>query len=630
MGKGSKAPSGPQEVIQTSSNIPEYARPFYEEMLGRTAYESTRPYEAYPGQRLHDFTAYEQAGMRGMGEMAGAGAPQQMGMASDIASQIGYQPSSMGMQIARGFDPQQVQSGYRAADITPGYQAGYLGQGYRAGQRQPGYEAGTFDPGYEAGDVSQDYQAGDLGVDYKAGTFDPGYDAGTLGQDYTAGELTSQYTGTGQPGTQQFGSGFEAGTVADADTIQDYMNPYQQLVTDIEKREATRQSEIQGSGIGQQAAQAGGLGGYREAIMQAERERNLGQQLADIQTKGGQAAFQQAQQAFEADRQARLAEGQLGLETGTAREAALQQAEQYRQGAFGTTQQAQQAQQQMETQAYQAGESAKQEAARLGLSAEQQEDAARQAQEQFKQSAFQQTESGRQQQQQFQTQVFQAGEQARQRAAEMGMNAQQQEDAARQAQEQFGQSQFQTNEQMRQAEQQANVAAYQAQEQARQEGARLGLSAQEIEERGRQAANTAYMRAQEFNVGSAETAARLGLAGLGEDRATRGMQLDAARLLGTLGGQDQRMAYERLRNMQAAGQIQRQLGQQGMDIGYQDFLRQQAFPREQLALYNAMLQGLPIQPGSTTATYGGPSNTQQMLGAGIGGVGLYRALMGGG
>jgi hypothetical protein len=69
------------------------------------------------------------------------------------------------------------------------------------------------------------------------------------------------------------------------------MNPYQQLVTDIEKREAQRQSDIQAAEISQTAAQAGGLGGYREAIMQAERERNLGQQLADIQTRGSQAAF---------------------------------------------------------------------------------------------------------------------------------------------------------------------------------------------------------------------------------------------------------------------------------------------------------------------------------------------------
>ena len=565
MGKGSSGSSRPQEVTQTSSNIPEYARPFYEEMLGRTVFESQRPYDAYPGQRLQDFTPYEQAGMRGMAEMAGAGAPRQMGMASDIASQIGYQPSSMGMQIARGFDPQPVRSGYRAADITPGYSAGDLGQGYLADQRLPGYTAGDVTSGYRAGDLTQDYAAQGLQSQY---TGRPG-DVWALG-------APDGGPGIGPPGGQ-FGPGFTPGTMADADTIQRYMNPYQQLVTDVEKREATRQSEMQGTGIGQQAAQAGGLGGYREAIMQAERERNLGQQLADIQTRGGQAAFQQAQQAFESDRQARLAAGELGLQTGTAREGALQQAEQYRQAAFGTSEQARQAQQQMETQAYQ------------------------------------------------------AAEQARAQGAKLGLTAEQQEAAAYQAQEQFGQSQFQANEKMRQAQQQANVAAYQAQQQALQEGARLGLTAQEAQERGRQAANTAYMRAQEFNVGSAETAARLGLSGLGEDRAARQQQLGAAGLLGTLGGQDQRMAYERLRNMQTAGQIQRQLSQEGMGIGYQDFLRQQAYPREQLAFYNAMLQGLPVQPGTSTATYGGgPSSTQEMLGAGIGGVGLYRALSGGG
>lgn len=52
MGKGSKAPSGPQESTVTQTNLPEYARPFYEEMLGRTVYESTRPYEAFPRTKI--------------------------------------------------------------------------------------------------------------------------------------------------------------------------------------------------------------------------------------------------------------------------------------------------------------------------------------------------------------------------------------------------------------------------------------------------------------------------------------------------------------------------------------------------------------------------------------------------
>ena len=33
------------ESVVTQTNLPEYAKPFYEEMLGRTVYESTRPYE---------------------------------------------------------------------------------------------------------------------------------------------------------------------------------------------------------------------------------------------------------------------------------------------------------------------------------------------------------------------------------------------------------------------------------------------------------------------------------------------------------------------------------------------------------------------------------------------------------
>jgi hypothetical protein len=100
-------------------------------------------------------------------------------------------------------------------------------------------------------------------------------------------------------------------------------------------------------------------------------------------------------------------------------------------------------------------------------------------------------------------------------------------------------------------------------------------------------------------------------------------------MLGGLGGQQQKMEIERLRNLQAAGQNIRGMDQRSLDMGYGDFQRQQAFGREQLALLSNMLQGVPIQPGTSTATYGGgPSDYSQMLGAGIGGVGLYNAMGG--
>lgn len=80
-----------------------------------------------------------------------------------------------------------------------------------------------------------------------------------------------------------------------------YMSPYMQSVVDIQKREAQRQSGIQGTQQQAQAAQAGAFGGGRDAIMRAERERNLNQQMGDIQSMGSQAAFQQAQQQYNAD-----------------------------------------------------------------------------------------------------------------------------------------------------------------------------------------------------------------------------------------------------------------------------------------------------------------------------------------
>ena len=565
MGKGSGGGGVQQsESVVTQTNLPEYAKPFYEEMLGRTVYESTRPYETYQGQRISDFNPFETTAMTGMAEIAGAGAPQQIRSASDIATQIGFQPTNMGTNIAAGFNPQQQFSNYQAGDITSGYTAPTdtsLTQGFQAGTLAPTYAPGTIASGYTAGTRDSGFAPTTSTSGYAAGDIDPGYIARELGQDYAARDLQSQYTGQGD-----FGPGFQAGTVADAATLQSYMNPYQQLVTDIEAREAKRASDTQAAEIGQQAAMAGGLGGYREGILQSERERNLSQQLADIQAKGGQAAFTQAQQAFEADRAARLQEAQLGLQTGTQAQQAQQQAEQLRQSAFGTSEQARQAQQKMAIDSFQAGEQARQQAAQLGMTAQQQEDASQQAQEKLRQGALGQTMEGLAQQEQFAQRAFDAGQQAKQQAAQLGLSAAQQQEAANQASQRFRSEAFAENQRGQLAQQQEARAVFQAREQAKQQAAQLGLSAAETQERMDQAQNQAAMAAREFNVRSAQDRAQLGLAGLQADQAGRGQALDAARLLSSLGGQEQAMAFDRLRNLQAAGEIQRGLDQRSLGL----------------------------------------------------------------
>ena len=82
------------------------------------------------------------------------------------------------------------------------------------------------------------------------------------------------------------------------DTAQNYMNPYMQNVVDIQKREAQRTADIAGTGRNAQAVKSGAFGGSRQAIMDAEANRNLATQMGDIQAQGSNAAFQQAMQQF--------------------------------------------------------------------------------------------------------------------------------------------------------------------------------------------------------------------------------------------------------------------------------------------------------------------------------------------
>lgn len=89
-------------------------------------------------------------------------------------------------------------------------------------------------------------------------------------------------------------------------SVQEYMNPYTQNVSDVLAREATRQSEIQRNMDQARLAQAGAYGGSRQAILDAERSRNLATQISDIREKGLSSAWEQAQKQ-------RSTEADLGL-----------------------------------------------------------------------------------------------------------------------------------------------------------------------------------------------------------------------------------------------------------------------------------------------------------------------------
>ena len=109
---------------------------------------------------------------------------------------------------------------------------------------------------------------------------------------------------------------YQAQSFTSPGTAQAYMNPYMQQVADIQKREAARNSAIQGTQQQAQAAQAGAFGGGRDAIMRAERERNLGMQQNDIQAQASNQAYQQAMGQFNAEQQATQGAAQLNAQQG--------------------------------------------------------------------------------------------------------------------------------------------------------------------------------------------------------------------------------------------------------------------------------------------------------------------------
>jgi hypothetical protein len=124
------------------------------------------------------------------------------------------------------------------------------------------------------------------------------------------------------------------------------------------------------------------------------------------------------------------------------------------------------------------------------------------------------------------------------------------------------------------------------------------------------------------------------MAGLGQEAGMLGQQAGLASQyaqLGTglagLGGQQRAADIQGAQLLEGIGK--QQLGEQqaGLDIGYQDFLRQQGFNKEQLGFMSNILQGVPVQPNQTTTQYQPYNPLQQALGAGIAGLGLYRGMV---
>jgi hypothetical protein len=140
-------------------------------------------------------------------------------------------------------------------------------------------------------------------------------------------------------------------------------------------------------------------------------------------------------------------------------------------------------------------------------------------------------------------------------------------------------------------------------------GRNLNSQLANIQAQGSQNAFQAAQQAQQFG-------SSLGMQGLGQG-------IQAASTLGQLGqtGYGQQMGI--LGEQQKVGAVQQAQGQQGLDLAYQDFLKQKNYPYQQLAYMSDMLRGLPLSQ-SAQQVYSAPPNVASQLGGlGMAGLGIY-------
>jgi hypothetical protein len=133
---------------------------------------------------------------------------------------------------------------------------------------------------------------------------------------------------------------------------------------------------------------------------------------------------------------------------------------------------------------------------------------------------------------------------------------------------------------------------------------------------GYQDAFRAAQQAQQFG-------ANLGLQGYQGALSGLGQAGQAASTLGQLGqtqfAQESALNAER----QKVGAIQQAQAQQGLDLSYQDFLKQRNYPYQQLAFQSDMLRGLPLSQAAQSIYTAPPSMGSQLGGLGMSALGIY-------
>jgi len=133
----------------------------------------------------------------------------------------------------------------------------------------------------------------------------------------TPGEFGAASNLTGLGGLSSLMAGQQyAGMVTDPSQVGSYMSPYMQNVSDIAKRQAAEDARKVQMASNLSAVRQGTYGGARQTLGRLEREKALGQTMADIDIRGRQSAYEQAIKNMQFGSQAGLQGAQQAAQAG--------------------------------------------------------------------------------------------------------------------------------------------------------------------------------------------------------------------------------------------------------------------------------------------------------------------------
>ena len=123
----------------------------------------------------------------------------------------------------------------------------------------------------------------------------------TAGQSGLQNQAFQGLAGLSMPDSSH--TNFSPGSFTDAGTTQQFMNPYLQSALQPQLDELRRQSDISRTQQNSQLSQAGAFGGSRQAVMNAEMDRNLQDQMAQTLNTGYLNAYNQGADQFNTEQQ---------------------------------------------------------------------------------------------------------------------------------------------------------------------------------------------------------------------------------------------------------------------------------------------------------------------------------------